>query len=466
MARVVYHGKQLTLYNVAKYILDYDRLSPKHKEWCDRYEDVKQKQSRILLMKPRGTYKTTIYSVANIIDMLMEDWVNNNGVFDKRILLTSSTEDMAIQILSEVRQHFKNNPKLKEFFGYDPVESFNQREIQLTPRSVHKEPSIKAKGAMSAIVSEHYDVIIVDDLCSNDDRESNAVRERKKRWFIDLISILNPNGLLLVVGTRWHLDDVYQYIINNNPNLPEKDQYHIEKESIYDTDTMEPLFPTIYKMEDIERLKIEKGLIEFYSQYMNDPLPAETQLFKIEEFKFYTDFDKDFEECRHIIYCDPALGRELDYSVIIVGAIKEGKFYLRDVYASNIITPDQLITRIEFYFNRYDAHIVGIEANQFQTLFAQSVKRKGIPVYEVKNFKNKQLRIEGLAPFISSGIVMFRDDWMQHKDYQEVIEQLIKYPVHKHDDGPDALEGAVKIGLKNRGVLSSLSGMLVGVARR
>lgn len=811
MARVIYHDKVLTLYNVAKYVLEYDKLSPKHKEWCDRYEEVKKKQRRILLMKPRGTYKTTIYSVANIIDMLMEDWVNNGGIFDKRILLTSSTEDMAIQILSEVRQHLKNNENLKEFFGYDPVESYNQREIQLFPRTVHKEPSIKAKGAMSAIVSEHYDVIIIDDLCfdketeiltkngwkyfkdvtmedqfatidekdnmhyefptrlikrpykgemigvkhkhcdflvtpehnmlfkkaasdnyekypafeiegmhgkfkktfnwtgarqndfilesveynngvkeekkiipmddflpflalflsegdvqsrygirgntiritqsfeknpnqceyirkvmsrlpydvkeyknaenivftihssalatylqqfghcapekfipdfifglakeqidlflnayfvgdgsytptnersfgtsssrmadglhelclktgknaskreyqahttnpqgkeyfttvyrvnetkekfnesyvrpehwycqeyddyvycveipthkilirrngvqcwqyncNNDDRESNAVRERKKRWFIDLISILNPTGLLLVVGTRWHLDDVYQYIINNNPNLPLKDQYHIEIESIYDKDTKDPLFPTIYTVEDIDRLKVEKGLIEFYSQYMNDPLPAETQLFKIEEFKFYTDFDKDFEDARHIIYCDPALGRELDYSVIIIGAIKDNLFYWRDAYASNIITPEQLITQIEFFYNRYDAHIVGIEANQFQTLFAQSVKRRGIPVHEVKNFKKKELRIEGLAPFVTSGIVRFRDDWMQHKDYAEVIEQLIKYPVHKHDDGPDALEGAVKVGLKNRGMVASIAGMIMGAKR-
>lgn len=467
MARILFHGKVLTLYNVAKYILEYSKLDSKHKEWCARYEEIKKSgRQRILLMKPRGTYKTTIYSVSNIIDILMEDWVQTGGTFNKRILLTSSTEDMAIQILSEVRQHLKNNPNLREFFGYDPVESFNQREIQLTPRSVHKEPSIKAKGAMSAIVSEHYDVIIVDDLCNNDDRESNAVRERKKRWFIDLISILNPDGLLLVVGTRWHLDDVYNYIISNNTNLPEKDKYHIEIESIYDKDTKEPLFPSIYSQEDIERLKVEKGLIEFYSQYMNDPLPSETQLFKLEEMKFYTDYDKDFEDARHVIYVDPALGREADFSMIIVGGVKDNKLYVRDVFASNIITPDRLIAQIEFYFNRYHVTIIGIEANQFQTLFAQSVKRRGIPVTEVRNFKKKQLRIEGLAPYVSSGIVVFRDDWINRKDYVELVEQLVKYPVHKHDDGPDALEGAVRMGLKNKGFFGSLAGLMVGATRK
>jgi predicted phage terminase large subunit-like protein len=466
MARIKFHGKRLTLYNLAKYVLEYDKLSPKHKEWCDRYEEIKKDRQRILLMKPRGTYKTTIYSVSNIIDILLEDWVMNDGIFDKRILLTSSTEDMAIQILSEVRQHLKSNANLKEIFKYDPVESFNQREIQLTPRTVHKEPSIKAKGAMSAIVSEHYDVIIVDDLCNNDDRESNAVRERKKRWFIDLISILNPGGLLLVVGTRWHLDDVYQTILDQNSKLPVRDQYHIEVESIYHPETKEPLFPSIYTTEDIERLKVEKGLIEFYSQYMNDPLPSETQLFKLEEMKFYTDYDKDFEDAKHVMYVDPALGREADYSVIIVGAVKDAKMYVRDVFASNVITPDKLVTQIEFFYNRYHVTHIGIEANQFQTLFVQSVKRRGIPVTEIRNFKKKQIRIEGLAPFVTSGIVLFREDWIARKDYHEVMEQLVKYPVHKHDDGPDALEGAVRMGLKNRGFFGSLSGLMVGAVRK
>ena len=156
----------------------------------------------------------------------------------------------------------------------------------------------------------------------------------------------------------------------------------------------------------------------------------------------------------------------MDYSVIIVGAIKDNKFYLRDVFASNIITPDKLIVQIEFFFHRYNAHIVGIEANQFQTLFAQSVKRRGIPVHEVKNFKKKQLRIEGLAPYVTSGVVLFRDDWMQHRDYQEAIEQLVKYPVHKHDDAPDALEGAVRIGLRNRGIYTSIAGLLLGAKRK
>lgn len=464
MAKIKYHGKHLTLYNIAKYILGYEKMSPKHKQWCDNYETVKEKHRRILLLKPRGTYKTTIYSVANIIDILMEDWVNTNGVFDKRILLSSSTEDMAIQILSEVRQHLASNENLKEFFGYDIIESYNQREIQLTPRTVHKEPSVKAKGALSAIVSEHYDIIIIDDLCNNDDRESNATRERKKRWYQDLISILNPGGLILVIGTRWHMDDVYNLILTTNDKLPESDKYHIEVEAIIN-ENGEPLFPSIYTLDDVNRLKIEKGLVEFYSQYMNDPLPAETQLFKLDDFKFFTDYDKEFMDCRHLIYVDPALGRENDYSVVIVGAVKDNKLYVRDIFCSNTTTPDKLIERIEFFFNYYPVTSVGIEANQFQTLFAQSVKKKGIPVHEIRNMKKKSLRIEGLSPYVTSGLVLFRDDWEVRRDYTEMIEQLIKYPVHKHDDCPDALEGLVRIGLKNRGFVNQLKGVVGGVVR-
>ena len=35
-------------------------------------------------------------------------------------------------------------------------------------------------NALDNLVSAHYDLIIVDDLCNKDDRESHSIREKKK----------------------------------------------------------------------------------------------------------------------------------------------------------------------------------------------------------------------------------------------------------------------------------------------
>jgi predicted phage terminase large subunit-like protein len=454
MANVLYHGVHLTLFRVAKHILGYGKMTEdKHQEWANNLEKTRKKYKRMLYLKPRATYKTTLYSVSNTIDQVIEDWVQHDGTFNNRILICSATDEMACQILGEVKQHLKENAELTSIFGYDIIDSDNKREVWFKNRTIHKEPNIKAKGALAALVSEHYDIIIVDDLCNNDDRESDAVREKKKRWFIDLISILEPGGELLVIGTRWHEDDVYNMILEMNNKLSEEDKYHIEVERII-TDTGEPLFPSIYTIKDIERLKIEKGLVEFYAQYMNEPLPSETRRFDPEKFQYYTDYglnDQQFSDARHFAYVDPALGKEGDYTIIFIGAVKGKELYLRDAFISNTTTPDASIGRLEYFYKGYEFLKAGIETNAFQSMYADAARKRGIPVEDVHNNKKKEIRIDSIEPFVNQGQIKFREDW--NTVYPELIEQLARYPVHKYDDGPDALEGLIRISLKG-GMLS------------
>ncbi len=239
MSNIIYHGKRLTLYNIAKYMLGYDKITKDvHKEWCDDLEKAIKTHKRIMRLKPRGTYKTTIYDVSFVIDRLLDDYVKHDGKFTLRILITSATNDLAEQILYEITQHLTENENLKQFFAdfgnENPIIKLNQQEVVLHPRVVKKEPNLKARGALSAMTSEHYDIIICDDIVNDADRESAAIREQKKRWYKDLISILEPDGLLMIIGTRWHDAELYGEIIEQNPKLPDFMRYDIEIDSIID----------------------------------------------------------------------------------------------------------------------------------------------------------------------------------------------------------------------------------------
>lgn len=817
MSNIVYHGKRLTLFNIAKYMLGYEKITKDvHKEWCDNLEEVIKTRKRIMRLKPRGTYKTTIYDVSFVIDRLLDDYVKHDGKFTLRILITSATNDLAEQILSEIKEQLTKNENIKQFFtdfGNDnPISRDNQQEVVLNPRIVKKEPNLKARGALAALTSEHYDIIILDDVCFDDktevltnngwklfkdldkgvdlvatlnpetdeieyqkpiryiekdykgemigvnhptidflvtpdhnmyfgdwkkdysikkacdiygkygyfkkngvwkgkdtekiifdyvkyknnfseskkeidmgdfleflgfyvaegsvssrnginfncvcitqsdkvnhdvciyirdllnklsykfteyknkdgvidfrihssqlanfvsqcglkavkkkvpsfvkelsptlikrfldgfylgdgtynnngskiyctsskqladdlqeliikvgntanvnsritntinptgkkyrtksynltefkprrheayvrkhnwyktdydgkvycvevpnhiiyvrrngkglflgqcntqDRESVTVREQKKRWYKDLISILEPDGLLMVIGTRWSDDEIYGEIIEQNPKIPEFMRYDIEIDSIIDA-TGKPKYPSIYNEQKIQALRIEKGAVEFSSQYLNQPLPSETQLFNIENMHYYTELklpqeraqNPYFKDCRHVIYVDPALGNENDYCVIIIGAIKDHVLYVRDCWLSNTSPPNVSIEKMVYYYNFYNCEELGIETNGFQSLISQFLKdrndkikdmRKRMKIKEIKNQKRKRIRIESVEPFVTSGKVLFRDDWTEA--YPELINQLVRYPVHKHDDAPDALEGLVRMTI-NRG---------------
>lgn len=453
----LFYDKKIDLYNLAKFGLGYNKLSDNHKVWSDDLERKRASYKRIMRLKPRGTYKSTIYTVSYIIERLIEDWIENKGTFNIRILLVSSTNELAYQFLGEVKEHLKNNERVREIFGknvINPKKPDNQQEVWLMPKTVKKEPTIKAKGALSAMVSEHYDLIIVDDLVNNDDRESATTREKKWRWYQDLISILDPQGEVVLTGTRWHEDDVYARVIKMNDDLSADTKYDIEVEAIVDENGT-PRFPSIYpNKEKIADLKVEKGLVEFYAQYMNNPLPSETQLFSLERMHFYNEnlMGRRLDNCKNVQYVDPSLGKEGDYIVVLVGAVHESKLYVRNAFISNTTTPDNAIKEIISFHLCYGTSRCGIESNGFQSLFSSAVKKKNVPVVEVVNKKNKNVRIEGLEPYVTSGQILFRDDYL--KVYPMLIEQLIRYPVHKHDDAPDGLEGLMRMGLK-KGILTS-----------
>mgnify|MGYP000338941835 CR=1 FL=1 len=454
------NGKYIDFYKFCKYILGYDKLSEPHKRWCETLERERKKHKRLMFLKPRGTFKSTIYTVSYTLWRIILDKYKYNDI-PHRILIASATNELACQFLGEIRQQLMLNEKLK-WFGLT-ITKETQQEIWLKRRTIHKEPTIKAKGALAAITSEHYDLIIVDDLCNNEDRESETIRERKKRWYQDLISILEPDGEVLVVGTRWHFDDLYNFIMETNKKLPDKDKYHIEVEAIVD-ENGNPRFPEIYSKEDVERLKIEKGLVEFHSQYLNSPLPAETQLFKLERMHFYKEegeLARKLDKTANYGYCDPALGREGDYAVVVVGALLDGILYIRDCWLRNDATPDRVVDVIKELHERYNFVRFGVESNGFQSLFSKFVKEKRVPVVEVKNLRNKRVRIESIEPFVSNGQIRFREDW--EKAYPELIDQLIKFPVGKYDDAPDALEGLYRIAMKTNVV--RIKGLVRGVMR-
>lgn len=464
---IIYHGKKLSLYIVAKFLLGYGRMVKRvHKTWCDDLEEILKIRKRVLLLKFRGAFKTTVYSVSFPIWYLMNDWVNHEGRFTKRILIASATNELAMQIMGEIGQHLTNNEQITQFFGYNPINRSNLQEIWLSPREIHKEPNIKAKGALSAIASEHYDLIIADDIVNSDDRESETTRNKKIRWYQDLISILEPGGELIVVGTRWHSGDLYGFLMEQNEKLPSKSKYHVEIESAIDKDG-NPTVPEILNLDELQRLKIEKGIIEFASQYENKILPSETQLFKLESMQFYDESEEDLGHFVNYAYIDPALGslnkNKGDYIVILVGAVKNGVLFVRDAYFTNTTTPDEALKKAVLYKELYGYIKIGIESNGFQTLYSKAAKEENLPVMEVKNTKNKAIRIEGIQPYIISGKIKFRKDW--ENVYPILIMQMIEYPAGIHDDGPDALEGLMSMSFKSK--IGSLNvGDLVRSVRR
>jgi len=77
----------------------------------------------------------------------------------------------------------------------------------------------------------------------------------------------------------------------------------------------------------------------------------------------------------------------------------------------------------------------------------QQAAKVTVPHKLVWHSTPKVARIQAIEPYYSNGQLLFLDTW--NRDYPELVEQLIPYPLAAHDDGPDALAGAIALILAN-----------------
>lgn len=153
---------------------------------------------------------------------------------------------------------------------------------------------------------------------------------------------------------------------------------------------------------------------------------------------------------RKVLSLDPSKGKtdKSDYSAfVMLGIGADGKMYVdadmqrRDVWR---IVEDG----IDIY-QRWGPQAFGVEVNQFQEVLAgvmdERAKSRNImlPLFSITNTENKITRIRAtLTPFLARGDLRF---YRKSAGARMLVEQLRAFPIGKHDDGPDALEMAVRL---------------------
>lgn len=106
---------------------------------------------------------------------------------------------------------------LTSIFGTFKTETnWSEGEITIAQRAKKiKEASITAGGVETTKVGQHYDIIICDDLNSNKNSLTPEAREKVIRHYQMQTSILEPDGIMVIIGTRYAQNDVIGFIIEN-----------------------------------------------------------------------------------------------------------------------------------------------------------------------------------------------------------------------------------------------------------
>ena len=479
------------LHYLAKHVLGYNKITDHYHKAMARDIDTPKYKFK-LLMHSRGHYKSTLGTESRAVQKLLRDPT-------ERILLTNAKLDNSRKFLRSISRHFNSGGRLRWAWRewwldqyateYDKlmmkdrldwVVRDTQDELVLLRPSQGREASITTGAVDSSLVSQHFSTIIADDLVNRDYVRTSDMVEKSITYFKDLLDLLDPDGTLELIGTRWSHYDLYNWIITTfggsasfrvpdgyvkqeildaAAKTPEEDKdWMISIQPCKDADG-NPVFPEEFSKKVLDKLLEAKGPYEFGAQYLLNPVPRENQKFQEDWFRI-ADVMPNPKTLRVCITVDPAksLNDQADNSAIAVyGYDDHNRMYLLDGRVEKL-TIDELPEALwdmvmDWHYKAKILCPVGFEALGFQETYVFTLER----MMRERNFffliqpitrrvASKEDRILRLVPRIKNEfyvprkklIMPYTNRGTPYDLVQKLKNELLMFPFAEHDDFADA----------------------------
>jgi predicted phage terminase large subunit-like protein len=224
----------------------------------------------------------------------------------------------------------------------------------------------------------------------------------------------------------------------------------------------------IVTKEDLQTFKLERykgrGSTEFVIRLEEEEKEPASNLITTDELVYYGAWD-------------PSKGKKArsgDYSAIVtIGKDKEGMIYVIDFDLKRRPVEVRMDDILELH-RKFNYRLFVVETAAFQYFVKDALVKRARALDSDLRYKiredtgqtDKQLRVEGLIPYISDGTLRFRHHSQWNMDYREGINQLVGFNAGaKYDDAPDALAMAfelIKHGVFRRKALVDGRTVVVG----
>ena len=416
------------------------------------YELVKLLNTRgavvtpIAAAAPREFAKSTVCSFGYVLHQIC---------FEKRhfIIIGSDTEDLASDLTGYVYLELLYNERLHQDFG-ELVRPNKAVDDFVTRNDVR----VKARGRGQRLRGLKHkqwrpDLVILDDLENDMNVRNPDIVQQILDWVTSAVyPAIEAQGTLMTIGTILRHRSALHLMLTSQ----EEPFCHFERR-LYRALNEEgaSLWEARHPAAKLRQQKQLMGSVAFNREKMNEPTP-EGGLFQDSWIHYYHPGSLKDKELVVVGYFDPSLesGGSADYkAVVTVGwAPQEMVFYVLDAF----IQKTTLEQTLRVIFNRHKERqylIFGVEDNLFQRLLLKEFDslakelRVFLPVKGVTNRLAKETRVASLAPILERGKLRFIRG---HSDQDLLVEQLLYFPSRTlHDDGPDALEGAISIAHKH-----------------
>lgn len=436
--------------------------------------------ARLNVIGPRGGAKSTIATLAWPL------WAALEG-HESYIWIIGDSRQQAAAHLENLRQELEGNARLRRDYPQATSGKLRAREGRIV---LGNGAAIEAFGAGQRIRGrrrgEHRPTAIVaDDLQNDGHMLSPRLREKSREWFhgmllpagspqtnvVNLATALHREALALELcanpgwesrvfaaieawPARMDLWEAWEAIYANveDPQRQEAARSFYDERRAAMDEGAAALWPEREDLYALMRQRAEIGRTSFEREKQGRPLRVDACEFPDEYFREPLWFEQWPDRLRvKVLAIDPSKGRSDrlgDYSALVLLGVADDGTFLVEADLARRPTTEMIQTAGEWCAAaRPDA--LGIETNQFQELLRDELdaelQRRGLhslAAWTIDNQVSKAVRIRRLGPLLAHRRLRFRSG---SPSTQLLVRQLQEFPLGDHDDGPDALEMAVRL---------------------
>lgn len=334
---------------------------------------------------------------------------------------------------------------------------------------------LRSAGVGVAIAGKGFDIGIVDDPFEGHKQADSPVeRETVWNWYLRdfLTRRSSDDAAIVLTHTRWHRDDLAGRLIAQEADEREHHKWEtvcfrgIRREEKNPDDPREPgevLWP--WRMSEAGMRAAEADPRGFSALYQQDPTAEGGVEWPADCFEDFIWSDSKIQPFG-VVAVDPSKGREAkkgDFSAIVYVGVGDNRGDTLHVDAIvDRVNPTLLIEKLMDFCEVYRPRLVGVETNQFQSLLINEIEHRcdkfpsshlaalvrGGRIVELENFgEKKELRIRRISKYIVRRQFRYKNTM----GCRLLVNQLRDFPLAAHDDGPDALEMAIRIAEEHLG---------------
>lgn len=315
--------------------------------------------------------------------------------------------------------------------------------------------------------------LIDDPLRNNEDADSQTIRDKQRDWYgATFYTRLEPGGALVVVQTRWHLDDLTGWLLEQERAGATQEKWHIICFEAIRTDedfkvppgcTLEAdwreegeaLCPERYPIDTLENIKRQLGLRFYQALYQQSPTPAEGALFRRSAWGYYDELPERFDRLVSAWDLTFKATASSDYvASVVLGQVDE-TFYVLDIVNTRLDFPNTVIAIQNQRRNYPKLSAICIEDAANGPAVLATLKRAIGNLVPVKPAGGKLARASSISGYVDAGSVLLPRGgaWVQ-----EWVEHFAAFPVGAHDDLVDALSHAMNYCLHGGSRISGSRG--------